>query len=299
MSAPGAASIQAGQIAGSGASGPWREAWDQLRDDRLAIGGGIVVAIVILLAIFGPMLMALYSGATYDRQDLDHRLADPTAAHPLGTDILGRDVLTRIMYGSRISLAIGVLATLISVLVGVAYGAVSGYAGGSLDELMMRAVDILYSLPTIMLIIVLMALFERTFFLLLVALSLVGWLDIARIARGQVLSLKHEQYVEAARTIGVSSWGIIFRHIVPNAMGPVIAYGLLTVPSVILAEAFLSFLGLGVQPPTPSWGVLAGDGAQVMAVHPVMLIAPSLWMTVSLAGLNFFAQGLKEALDRS
>lgn len=281
------------------APGPWGEAWDRLRRDRVALAGGVVVIAVILLAIAGPWMTYAYSGSTYDGQDLEHRLADPTAAHPLGTDILGRDVLTRMLYGSRISLAIGVLATLISVLVGVAYGSVSGYAGGAVDEAMMRVVDILYSLPTIMLIVVLMALFERTFFLLLVALSMVGWLDIARIVRGQVLSLKHEQYVEAARTIGVSNLGIIFRHIVPNAIGPVFAYALLTVPSVILAEAFLSFLGLGVQPPTPSWGVMASDGAQVMAVHPIMLIAPSLWMTLSLVGLNFFAQGLKEALDRS
>jgi oligopeptide transport system permease protein len=281
------------------APGPWREGWDRLRRDRVALAGAVVVIAVILLAIIGPWLTFAYSGSTYDGQDLEHRLADPTVAHPLGTDILGRDVLTRMLYGSRISLSIGVLATLISVLVGVAYGSVSGYAGGAVDEAMMRVVDILYSLPTIMLIVVLMALFERTFFLLLVALSMVGWLDIARIVRGQVLSLKHEQYVEAARTIGVSNVGVIFRHIVPNAIGPVFAYALLTVPSVILAEAFLSFLGLGVQPPTPSWGVMASDGAQVMAVHPIMLIAPSLWMTGSLVGLNFFAQGLKEALDRS
>jgi oligopeptide transport system permease protein len=182
--------------------------------------------------------------------------------------------------------------------VGVLYGAISGYSGGHVDEFMMRIVDILYSLPTIMLIIVLMALFDRTFFLLLVALSLVGWLDIARIVRGQVLSLKNELYVEAARIIGVSNWGIVFRHIIPNAIGPVVAYALLTIPWVILAEAFLSFLGLGVLPPTPSWGVLAGEGAQVMAVHPIMLIAPALLMTVSLVGLNFFAEGIREALDQ-
>ncbi len=278
---------------------PRRRAWAILRRNRLDMAGGIVVALVIVLAIVGPALMAAYSGATYDGQDLEHRLADPTPAHPLGTDILGRDLLTRMFYGSRISLAIGLLATLMSVLFGVVYGAVSGYAGGHLDEAMMRLVDIFYSLPTIMLIIVLMSLFERTFFLLLVALAMVGWLDIARIVRGQVLSLKHEQYVEAARTIGVSTWGIIVRHIIPNAMGPVIAYALLAVPSVILAEAVLSFLGLGVQPPAPSWGVLAGDGAQVMAVHPIMLIAPALFMTVSLVGLNFFAEGMREALDPS
>lgn len=297
MSAPATATIDI-ITHDEAALSPWREARGKLLQNRIAMVGGVVVALVIVLAIIGPALMVAYSGSTYDGQDLDHRLADPTPAHPLGTDILGRDLVTRMFYGSRISLAVGLLATFISVAVGVVYGATAGYAGGHLDEFMMRIVDILYSLPTIMLIIVLMALFERTFFLLLVALALVGWLDIARIVRGQVLSLKHEQYVEAARTLGVSNWGIIFRHIIPNAMGPVIAYALLTVPWVILAEAFLSFLGLGVQPPTPSWGVLAGEGAEVMAVHPIMLIAPALLMTVSLVSLNFFAEGLREALDR-
>jgi len=162
---------------------------------------------------------------------------------------------------------------------------------------MMRLVDILYSLPTLMLIIVLLALFDRSFFLLLVALAIVGWLDIARIVRGQVLGLKHEQYVEAARTIGVSNLGIIARHIIPNTLGPVIAYGLLTIPSMILSEAFLSFLGLGVQPPVPSWGVLASEGAQAMAVHPILLIAPAALMAVSLVALNFFAEGLREVLE--
>lgn len=276
---------------------PWHETWRRFRSNRIAVAGGIVVALVVVLAIVGPVLMALYCGATFDGQDLEHRLAEPTYAHPLGTDILGRDVLTRTFYGSRISLAVGLLATLISVFVGMVYGAVAGFFGGKLDDAMMRFVDILYSLPTIMLIIVLMALFERTFLLLLVALAMVGWLDIARIVRGQVLSLKHEQYVEAAQTMGVSTVGILVRHIIPNALGPVIGYAMLTIPSMILAEAFLSFLGLGVQPPTPSWGVLAAEGAQVMAVHPVMLFGPATLMTVTLVSLNFFAEGLREALD--
>ena len=261
------------------------------------MAGGIVILIVILLAIVGPWLAFLNSGSTFETQDLTQRLADPTAAHPFGTDILGRDLLTRMLYGTRISLTVGLLATLLSLFIGVVYGAVAGYWGGNVDEVMMRFVDIMYSLPTLMLVIVLLALFDRSFLLLLAALAVVGWLDIARIVRGQVLGIKHEQYVEAARTIGVSNVGIIVRHIIPNAMGPVIAYAMLTVPSMILSEAFLSFLGLGVQPPAPSWGVLAAEGAQAMAVHPLLLIAPATLMAVSLVALNFFAEGVRDVLE--
>lgn len=280
-----------------GVPGPWKAAWSRLRRKPIAMAGATVFLLVIFFAIAGPALMYAYSGSTYEKQDLNQRLADPTSAHPLGTDILGRDLLTRMLYGSRISLTVGLLATSMSVAIGVVYGAISGYFGGKLDEVMMRIVDIFYSLPTLMMIIVLMALFDRSFLLLLMALAIVGWLDIARIVRGQVLGLKHEQYVGAAQTYGVSSLGIIGRHIIPNTMGPVIAYALLTVPSMILSEAFLSFLGLGVQPPSPSWGVLAAEGAQAMAVHPLLLIAPATLMAVSLVSLNFFAEGLREVLD--
>ncbi len=279
------------------AAGPWQDVWRRLGTKPAAVAGGLIVLIVILLAIIGPSMTEAHSGSTYEKQHLDNRLASPTWRHPLGTDVLGRDLLTRILYGSRISLTVGLLGTLISLVIGVAYGAISGYFGGALDDAMMRFVDILYSLPILMLTIVLMALFERSFMLLLVALALVGWLDIARIVRGQVLALKNEQYVDAARTIGVSNAAIIARHVVPNAMGPVIAYALLTVPSMIMAEAFLSFLGLGVQPPTPSWGVLAAEGAQAMAVHPPLLIAPATVMALTLVSLNFFAEGLREVME--
>ena len=275
----------------------WHSAWTRLRRNKAAMTGGVIVAIVIVLSLFGPWLVYLYNGFGYDTLGLDNRLADPTLKHLLGTDTLGRDLFARILYGSRISLMVGLVSTLISLLIGVAYGAIAGYFGGRLDEVMMRAVDVLYSLPDIIFIVILMALFERSLLLLFVALGATSWLTMARIVRGQVLSLKNEPFIEASRCADVSSAGIIWRHIVPNTLGTVIVYGTLTVPSVILAEAFLSFLGLGVPPPASSLGVLAEEGAQAMAVHPILLIAPAMLMAVTLLSLNLFGDGLRDALD--
>ena len=275
----------------------WQDAWKRLRRNRLAVAGGVIVLVVFVLALAGPWLVYKYNGFTYQTQDLSIRLADPSWLHPLGTDILGRDLLARLLYGSRISLLVGLIATMVSLVIGVTYGAIAGYFGGRTDDVMMRIVDGIYSLPYIILVVILLALFERSLFLLFAALGAVSWLTMARIVRGQVLSLKNEQFIEAARSIGVSNLKIIFRHIVPNTLGPVIVYATLTVPSVILQEAFLSFLGLGVQPPTPSWGVLASEGAQAIAVHPLLLIAPGAMMALTLFSLNFLGDGLRDALD--
>jgi oligopeptide transport system permease protein len=275
----------------------WQDAWKRLKRNKLAVAGGIVVILVVMLALIGPWLVYLYNGFTYQTQDLSIRLADPSWLHPLGTDILGRDLLARLLYGSRISLMVGLISTLVSLLIGVTYGAIAGYFGGRVDDVMMRIVDVIYSLPYIILVVILLALFERSLFLLFAALGAVSWLTMARIVRGQVLSIKNEQFIEAARSIGVSNWVIIFRHIVPNTLGPVIVYATLTVPSVILQEAFLSFLGLGVQPPIPSWGVLANEGAQAIAVHPLLLVAPGVMMALTLFSLNFLGDGLRDALD--
>ena len=275
----------------------WQDAWKRLRRNRLAVAGGVIVIVVLVLALAGPWLVYQHNGFTYQTQDLSIRLADPSWLHPLGTDILGRDLLARLLYGSRVSLLVGLIATMVSLVIGVTYGAVAGYFGGRTDDVMMRIVDVIYSLPYIILVVILLALFERSLFLLFAALGAVSWLTMARIVRGQVLSLKNEQFIEAARSIGVSNIKIIFRHIVPNTLGPVIVYATLTVPSVILQEAFLSFLGLGVQPPTPSWGVLASEGAQAIAVHPLLLIAPGAMMALTLFSLNFLGDGLRDALD--
>ena len=275
----------------------WFDAWRRFRRNRAALASAILVVAVILVSLLGPWLVYLYNGFEYDTLGLDNRLANPSLKHLLGTDTLGRDLLARVLYGSRISLMVGLVSTLISLLIGVAYGAMAGYVGGRFDELLMRAVDVLYSLPDILLIVILMALFERSLLLLFIALGATSWLTMARIVRGQVLSLKHEQFVEAARCIGVSNFGIVVRHILPNTVGPIIVYATLTIPSVILGEAFLSFLGLGVPPPASSLGVLAEEGAEAISVHPILLIAPGTLMAVILMSLNFLGDGLRDALD--
>lgn len=269
----------------------------RFRENKLAIAGAIAFALVSLGALFGPWLVYHYNGSAYDTLDLEHRLADPTFQHPLGTDALGRDMLARTLYGSRISIVVGLLGTLISLIIGVAYGAIAGYFGRGIDHVMMRIVDVLFSLPDILFIVILMTLFDRSFPLLLFALGATSWLTMARIARGQVLSLKNELYVEAARSIGLPPWSIIARHIVPNSLGPILVYATLTIPSVIIAEAFLSFLGLGVPPPASSLGVLADEGAQAIAVHPILLSAPATLMALIILSLNFLGDGLRDALD--
>ena len=275
----------------------WQGAWRRFRHNRAAVIGAAIVLLIVVVSLIGPWLVYLYNGFEYDTLGLDNRLANPSIKHLLGTDTLGRDLLARVLYGSRISLMVGLVSTLISLLIGVTYGAIAGYFGGHLDEMMMRAVDVLYSLPDILLIVILMALFERSLLLLFVALGATSWLTMARIVRGQVLSVKNEQFVEAARCIGVSNAGIVVRHILPNTFGPIIVYATLTIPSIILAEAFLSFLGLGVPPPASSLGVLAQEGAEAISVHPVLLIAPASLMAVMLMSLNFFGDGLRDALD--
>jgi oligopeptide transport system permease protein len=262
-----------------------------------AILGGIFLIILAVLAIAGPEMIRRYNGATYEAQALGSGLQNPSRTHPLGTDVLGRDLLSRIVYGSRISLTVGVVSTLISVVIGVLYGAIAGYFGKGVDDVMMRIVDVLYSLPDIILVVILMALFQRSMLLLFIALGAVSWLTMARIVRGQVLSLKHELYVEAAHAMGSSNFDILRRHILPNTMGTVLAYAALTLPTVILDEAFLSFIGLGVQPPTPSWGVLASEGSQAISVHPILLIAPAVVMALTLFSLSFVGEGLRETFD--
>ncbi len=215
----------------------------------------------------------------------------------LGTDQLGRDLLTRMVYGARISLAVGLLATLVSFFIGVSWGATAGFVGGKVDNIMMRIVDIMYGLPFMFLVILLMVVFGQNIFLLFIALGAVQWLTMARIVRGQVISLKGQEFVEAARTIGVSNVSIIFRHLIPNALGPIIVYATLTVPAVMLEEAFLSFLGLGVQAPQTSWGALASEGRQLMETAPWLIIFPGIALAMTLLSMNFLGDGLRDALD--
>ncbi|OGF05513.1 MAG: peptide ABC transporter permease [Candidatus Eisenbacteria bacterium RBG_16_71_46] len=272
----------------------WSDAWRRLRRNRAAAAAAMILITISLVSIAAPWLPRLADPTT---QNLALGATPPTAAHWFGTDELGRDTLARVIHGGRISLLVGLIATIVSLIIGVSYGAISGYAGGKLDEFLMRVVDILYSLPYIFLVILLLVFFSRSLIMLFVALGLVQWLTMARIVRGQVLSIKHQNFVEAARALGAGDRAIIFRHIVPNTLGPVIVYTTLTVPAVILQEAFLSFLGLGVQPPNASWGTLVSDGARVLALFPWLVIFPGIALSLTLLCFNFLGDGLRDALD--
>src|SRR6266566_894811 len=291
----------------------WKDAWRRLLKNKLAVFGLVIVVLITAGAIVGPWIIKTTTGYTYDFIPSDANLIRSLPpfrapdgsfswAHPMGTDNSGRDMLARVLLGGRISLMVGVISTIVSLLIGVAYGAVAGYLGGRIDTLMMRLVDVLYSLPYIILVIVLLAMFRSStptgqLFLLFVALGAVSWLTMARIVRGQILSLKNQEFVMAARATGVSTARIVFRHLVPNALGPVIIYATLTIPSVMLLEAFLSFLGLGVQAPLASWGSLAAEGIQNIALFPWQLVCPGATMAVTLFSLNFLGDGLRDALD--
>jgi len=272
----------------------WSDAWKRLRRNRMAVLSGLFLVWIGITSGFAPWLPGMKDPTV---QDLKLGATAPSAAHWFGTDELGRDTFARVVYGGRISLMVGLVATVVSLLIGVSWGAVAGYRGGKTDELMMRIVDILYSLPYIFLVILLLVFFSRSILMLFVALGLVQWLTMARIVRGQVLSLRQQTFVEAARALGASDAAIVFRHLVPNTLGPVIVYTTLTVPAIILQEAFLSFLGLGVQPPDASWGTLVSDGARVLALFPWLVIFPGLALSLTLLCFNFLGDGLRDALD--
>ena len=271
----------------------WHDAWLRLKKNRAAVTGGVVLAVMVVLAILTPWI-APYG---YEAQNLDLGATPPSAAHWLGTDIFGRDLLTQILYGGRISLAVGFIATAVALVIGVTWGAVAGYVGGRIDSVMMRFVDILYALPFMIFIILLMVVFGRNILLLFLAIGAVEWLTMARIMRTQVQSLRQQEFVEAAVSLGLPYSAIIFKHIIPNALGPIIVYTTLTIPSVMLLEAFLSFLGLGIQPPQTSWGLLISYGAETMEEYPWLLIFPGLALTITLFSLNFLGDGLRDALD--
>lgn len=271
----------------------WRDAWRRLGQNRLALSGFWILATLIVLAVLTPWI-APYD---YTTQDLALGASSPSARHWLGTDVFGRDLLTQILYGGRISLAVGFLATTVALVIGVTWGAVAGYVGGRVDAVMMRVVDILYALPFMIFIILLMVVFGRNMLLLFLAIGAVEWLTMARIMRAQVQSLRQQEFVEAAVSIGLSPTTIIWKHLVPNAIGPIIVYTTLTIPSVMLLEAFLSFLGLGVQPPQTSWGLLISYGAETMEEYPWLLIFPGLALSITLFSLNFLGDGLRDALD--
>ncbi len=271
----------------------WQDAWRRLQKNRLALMGLGVLITMTLAALMTPWI-APYS---YDAQNLALGAAPPSAQHWLGTDTLGRDLLTRILYGSRISLMVGFVATGVALGIGILYGTIAGYAGGRVDAAMMRLVDIMYALPFMIFIILLMVVFGRNIVLLFFAIGAVEWLTMARIVRSQVQTLRQQEFIEAAVSLGLSRWLIIRRHLIPNTLGPVIVYTTLTIPGVILLEAFLSFLGLGIQPPQSSWGSLISAGVETMEEYPWLLLFPGLVLSITLFALNFLGDGLRDALD--
>lgn len=269
------------------------DAFLRLRKNRLAMAGLLILIFLVLIALLTPWI-APYE---YETQKLVLGASPPSAEHWLGTDVLGRDLLTRMMYGSRISLMVGFIATAVALCIGVLWGTLAGFVGGRLDAAMMRVVDVLYALPFAIFIVLLTVIFGRSIFLLFLAIGAVEWLTMARIVRGQVLTIKRQEFVEAATSMGLSRWRIMHRHLIPNILGPIIVYTTLTIPSVILLESFLSFLGLGIQPPQSSWGSLISSGVDTMEEYPWLLFFPGLVLSITLFSLNFLGDGLRDALD--
>jgi len=271
------------------------DAWHRLLKNKAAVTGLLILLVMVLLVAFGPML----SDWDHEIPDWDNYSTPPSVetGHWFGTDALGRDLYVRTLIGGRISLLVGLVATLVSLVIGITYGAIAGYLGGRVDNVMMRFVDGIYAMPFMFFVIVLMVIFGRNIFLIFVAIGAINWLDMARIVRGQTLSLKTKDFVEAARACGATEWQIIRRHIVPNLLGVVVVYVTLTIPQVILVESFLSFLGLGVQEPLTSWGALVNEGAQELETAPWSLLIPASFLAVTLFAFNFLGDGLRDALD--
>ncbi|MEH0875843.1 oligopeptide ABC transporter permease OppC [Pectobacterium cacticida] len=273
----------------------WQDARLRFIHNRAALASLFILAVITVFVILAPQLSAF----NYADTDWNMMSAAPDIAsgHYFGTDSSGRDLLVRVAIGGRVSLMVGVAAALVAVIVGTLYGALSGYLGGKVDSVMMRLLEILNSFPFMFFVILLVTFFGQNMFLIFVAIGMVSWLDMARIVRGQTLSLKRKEFIEAARVSGVSTRGIVLRHIVPNVLGVVVVYASLLVPSMILFESFLSFLGLGTQEPLSSWGALLNDGANSMEVSPWLLFYPAAFLVVTLFCFNFIGDGLRDALD--
>ena len=271
----------------------WNDAFRRLIANRAAVASACILIILIIAALFAPWI----APHSYSYQNLDLGATPPSGEFLLGTDTLGRDLLSRILYGARVSLLVGFVATAVALVIGVSWGIIAGYFGGRIDSVMMRIVDVLYGLPFIIFIILLMVIFGRNIWLLFMAIGAVEWLTMARIVRGQVITVKNQEYVMAAQAMGVPNLRLFVKHIFPNILGPIAVYATLTIPQVMLLEAFLSFLGLGVQPPMSSWGTLIRYGVESMEEYSWLLIYPGLTFTITLFALNFFGDGLRDALD--
>ncbi|MFZ5633884.1 MAG: ABC transporter permease [Bacillota bacterium] len=271
----------------------WGDVWKRLKRNRMAILGLAVIALLVFFALVGPYM----SGYTYDQQDLSMTNQPPGAKFWFGSDYLGRDIFTRIWYGARISLIIGFVTSVICLVIGVLYGGISGYAGGRVDDVMMRVVEVLNSIPFLLYVILLMVLMEPGLKAIFIALGAVYWLTMARIVRGQVLALKEQEFILSARVLGAGSWRVLVRHLIPNTMGPIIVTMTLMIPEAIFTEAWLSFLGLGVSVPMASWGVLASEGMEGLRNYPWQLFFPAFFISLTMLAFNFLGDGLRDALD--
>ena len=267
--------------------------WQRFKVNRLAVVGAGIIAVMIVLAIFGPMI----SPYTYADQSLVDANQSPSLAHWFGTDTLGRDIYTRVMYGARISLTIGIVAALLNLVIGVIYGGIAGYFGGKTDRIMMAIVDVLYGIPLLLYVILLMVVIAPGLTSIFIALGIAYWLNMARIVRSQIVKVREEEYIVAAETMGIPKWRILWRHILPNCVGPIIITLTLAIPDAIFTEAFLSFIGLGVNAPMASWGVLASDGISSMRSYPFQLIFPALAISVTMLGFVFLGDGLRNVFD--
>ena len=293
----------------------WKDAFRRLLKNKMAVLGGIIILVLLTLAIFAPYIAPYH----FAEGSLLDNYAKPGAKYLLGADFMGRDLLSRLIYGTRISLSVGIVGALTAFIIGVFYGVVSGYYGGKVDDIMMRFVDIMYGFPTILLIILLMVLFKSTFaiatpgtfagylnvvdrafgglFFIFIGIGITSWLGMARIARGMALSLREKEFVEAARATGNGNLQIILKHVLPNLIGPCIVRVTLAIPTYITFEAFLSFIGLGVNPPTPSWGMMISEGYKAIRSYPHLAIYPGLALAISMMAFNFLGDGLRDALD--
>ena len=271
----------------------WADAWRRLKENKLALLSLIALIFIIVMAIIGPMI----SPFEYDAQDFTVINQAPNSTHWFGTDDLGRDLFVRAWKGARVSLLIGLVSAFINVTIGIIYGGIAGYKGGYVDIVMMRIVEIIYSIPALLWIILLMIIMGQGLTTIIVALSISGWGGMARLVRGQVLQLKQTEYVLAAQTLGASSWRIILKHLIPNAMGPIIINLTFQVPDAIFTEAFLSYIGLGVPAPLASWGTLANEGTKVLTIYPYQIVFPAILISVTMLAFNILGDGIRDSLD--
>ncbi|KOR88418.1 ABC transporter permease [Paenibacillus solani] len=271
----------------------WRDSWERLRKNKLAMTGLIIMILIVIMAIIGPMI----SDYDYETNDLMNTNMPPSSEHWFGTDDLGRDVFVRTWMGARISLTVGLAAAAIDLMIGVIYGGIMGYFGGRVDEFMNKFAEILYSIPYLLVTILLLVVFEPSLGTIILALTITGWINMSWIVRGEIMQLKNREYVLASRSMGAGTGRLLFRHLIPNAMGPIIVTLTLSVPSAIFAEAFLSFLGLGVQAPVASWGSMINDALSGWMYYPWRMLFPALFISLTMLAFNIFGDGLRDALD--